>query len=287
MQQQALTEADLLYLIQKGRLKIVSTQPEERLNLAFLEAASERSSTAIIGRRATAALLIADIVQTADEYQLAKPDLRRGVGELAKLLAEQTKIPFAEILRLLMWPVEARRGALQPLLDRGSKGIASIGLAPFISRHIKRLVDKDVELEALVVSERVHIGHALNATVFPSRSEPPSLLVLMNIMADALNFYRSFNTRIAASWAGNEDRKAAGRLVMPSLPLFAFEPNVPIKEFLDTVCLSSTRDQGRALFGRLAALPDDQRAAEIARLDGELRRRFRATESIISKTRIR
>ena len=282
LQKQMLSEADLLYLIEKGRLKIISTQAEERLNLKFLEAASERNSTAIIGRRSTAAILIADIVLTADEYQLAKPDLLRGVGELAKLLGEQSGIDPDEILRILLWPVQARRGSLMPLLNRGSKGIASIGLAGFMSRHVKRLVDKDVELEALVLSERVHIGHALNATVFPNRSDPPGLLLLMNIMADALNFYRSFNTRVAVSWAGNEERKATGKLVMPPLPLFEFEPRVPIEEFLEAVRLHSTRAEGLALFGRLAALPEDQRADEIARLDAELRKRLRRSESAIS-----
>lgn len=55
-----------------------------------------------------------------------------------------------------------------------------------------------------------------------------------------------------------------------------------MKEHLDTVCLSSTRDKGQALFGRLAALSDEQRPAEIARLDAELRKRLRASESMIS-----
>lgn len=282
LKKQALTEAELLQLIEGGRLKIVSTQAEERLNLKFLEAAAERNPAAIIGRRTTAALLIADIVQTSDAYQLARPSLRRGIGELVKFLSAQTKLSPSEITHVLMWPVEARRNALLPMLDQGSKGIAAIGLAPFIARQFKQHAGKDIQLETLVISERVHIGHALNATVFPGRHEPPGLVTLMNIMADALNFYRSFNTRVAASWVGNEDRKAAGKLAMPALPLFEFDPRVPLAEFLDATRFASTRSKGRALFGRLSELSDEQRDAEIERLETELRKRLRASETLIS-----
>jgi sulfur relay (sulfurtransferase) DsrF/TusC family protein len=100
LQKQAITEDDLLFLIEKGRLKIVSTQAEERLKIPFLEAASERHPKAIIGRRTAAALLVADIVQTADEYRLARPDLYPAIGELAKVLSVACKVPADELLRL-------------------------------------------------------------------------------------------------------------------------------------------------------------------------------------------
>jgi hypothetical protein len=282
LQRQQVSESDLLTLVELGRVKIVMTQADERLNLKFLEAVSERHPTAIIGRRSTAALLIADLVQTADEYRLAKPDARYGVAELAKFFTKLTNIPHDEVMRLLLWPIEARRAALQPLLDRGSKGIAPVGLAPFLARNIKRVTNKDLELESLVVSERVHIGHALNATVFPNLYEPGGLILLMNAMADGLNFFRSFNTRVAASWAANEDRKFARKSVMPAIPLFEFEPGVPINEFLDSVSFSSTRNKGNALFGRLADMPDEQRTAEVVRLQTELRKRFKARDTVLS-----
>jgi hypothetical protein len=282
LQKQQISENELLSLIELGRVKIVMTQAEERLNLPFLEAASERNPTAIIGRRATAALLIADIVQTSDEYRLAKPDARYGVAELAKFFSTAANIPVEEVQRLLMWPVEARRAALQPLLDRGSKGIAPVSLAPFLARNIKRATEKDVELLALVGSERVHIGHALNATVFPNLYEPGGVSILMNAMAEGLNFFRSFNTRIAASWAANEDRRYAGKAIMPAIPLFEFEPGVPMKEFLDSVRFSSTRNQGNALFGRLAEMPDEQRAVEVIKLEADLRKRFKTRDTVLS-----
>ena len=64
--QQSLNEEDLLAAVELGRLRFVTTQPEERLSLPFLERVFDRESTAMFGRRTTAALLVADLVQTAD-----------------------------------------------------------------------------------------------------------------------------------------------------------------------------------------------------------------------------
>jgi hypothetical protein len=270
--QQGLTEHDLLFLIEKDRLKIVCTLPEERLDMAFLEAAAERNTAAILGRRMTAALVLADLVQTANEYRLNDEKLLAATGELSRVIADRVNLPADDLLRLFLWPLEARRSALLPLLDRGTKGIPVFGLGSFVSKNIKRLANRDIELEALVLSERVHLGHALSATVFPARNEPEGHTALMNVIGDGLNFFRSFNTRIAAAWVGNEDRKAAGVSILPPIPLFEFETDIPIEEFESTVAFTSTRTKGRALFNRLAGMPNEEREEEISRLSEAMRR---------------
>ena len=117
-----------------------------------------------------------------------------------------------------------------------------------------------------MVSEKVHIGHALNATVFPAREEPEGLQRLANAMGDALNFFRSFNIRIAAAWVGNVERKEAGRQLLPPLPLFEFDPAIPIEEILAAADRPVMRNRGRALFTRLVDMTDEQRFAEIEKL---------------------
>jgi hypothetical protein len=97
-------------------------------------------------------------------------------------------------------------------------------------------------------------------------------------MGNALNFYRSYNTRIAAAWVGNEKRREARVGIMPALPLFEFDPDVPIQEFHEATALGSTRTKGRALFSRLAELPSKLRQEEIQRLSAELRKQ-KARES--------
>jgi hypothetical protein len=269
---QAVTDNDLLTLIERGRLKIISTQAEERLKISFLAEAAERSPSAIIGRRTTAAMLIADIVQTADEYRLRDSKHYPAIGELSKVLSEKSGLPADQILEFILWPVQARRAAVWPLLDRGSKGIPPIGMGPFFATFIEKIGKKDLKLESLIISEKVHIGHALNATVFPPREEPEGLHRLANAMGDCLNFFRSFNTRIAAAWVGNVERKEAGKLLLPPLPLFEFDPAIPIEEILAATDRSVMRNRGRALFGRLADMTEEQRAVEIQNLNTALRR---------------
>ena len=168
LERQGLTETDLLHIVDAGRLRFVTTQPEERLNIPFLEAVFEHDSDAILGRRTTAALLVADLASIAELSYLNDPSLIP--ASALQLLAEKLSINLGvgadDLLRSFLWPLASRRGSLQGLLDRGSKGGPAIELAKVIAARVKAEVGVDVELEALVLSEAVHIGHALNATIF-------------------------------------------------------------------------------------------------------------------------
>lgn len=269
---QALTEADLLDLISAGRLKLLLTQAEERLNVPFLAAAGERSPTAIVGRRTAAAMLLADIVHTADEFRLNDPGYFAAIGELSRALAAQSGLPADKVLQFLLWPLEARRSAIGPFLTRGSKGVLPIGLGPHFGLMLKKLTGKDLELEAGMVSEKVHIAHAIRATAFPMREEPVGLHNIANSIGDALNFYRSFNTKIAASWTGNVERKNQGKVLLPPLPILEFDGAAPISDVLQATERPVMRNRARALFGRLADMTEEQRSREVDELNASLRR---------------
>ncbi len=172
LKSQALTNDDLLQLVGTGRLRILLTQPEERLNIPFLEAAGERSPDVIIGRRTAAAMIAADLVQTADRYSLNNPDHFAAIGQLAKMLAEKAELPAALVLRQMMWPIEARRDTVAALFNGGPKGMISSGLAQNIADVINKKTGKDVGFDLAMLSEKVHIAHAINATAFPMRQEP-------------------------------------------------------------------------------------------------------------------
>jgi hypothetical protein len=58
---QHLTEADLLELVESRHVRLVLTQPEERCNTNFLEAAYERNPATFVGRRTAAAVSAAVI----------------------------------------------------------------------------------------------------------------------------------------------------------------------------------------------------------------------------------
>ncbi len=268
---QHLTKEDLLNMVESGRLRIVSTQPEERLDIRFLEAIAERSPSAIFGRRTTAAMLMSDVAQTAAISHLNNPDFKQLAGPMAKAVAKAVGSSTEGLVQGLFWPLQARRSALQSTLDLGSKAGPALSLGRAIAAQIKAIRGIDLELEFSIFSETVHLGHALNATVYPRLDQSEGEVNLMSMIGGDLNFHRGFNTAIAATWAANERRRADGVTVMPALPLFDFE-HVPIAEFLADTRLGSTRRSGRALMSRLSDLSGEQREDEVRRLVDELRR---------------
>lgn len=265
-QQQRVTRDDVLKLIEAGRLRLVLSQPEERTDTLFLRAAHERNPSAVIGRLRAAAIAANDIVQTCNEYTFARPDLTRQVGELASLLAQDSKVPAEVISRLLLWPLHARRACLAPLMRRGLMGVANFSQGSILSDELKSALGNDYELEAVATSVGVHVAHTLNATLIPPTKEMAGWLEPRRIVGDRLNFYRSFNRRIAASWAENERRKERRVRILPPIPLFDFTKRAPIEDLIAATSLSSTRRQGRALVTRLAELPANQREAAMDRL---------------------
>ena len=275
LESQGLTEADLLAMVDAGRLKFVTTQPEERLDIPFLEAVFEHKAKAVLGRRTTAALLVADIVQTAELSLLNDPSLFPALGQLSREFALETGVEPNDLLHSLLWPLMGRRGGLQGLLDRGSKGGPALSLAKVIAALIKAKGGVDVELEALLFSEAVHIGHTLNATIFGPLNERKSYHLLKSSIGHLLNFHRNFNREFAVPWASNERRRADGLKILPPVPLFEFDRKIPIQEIIADSTLGSTRAKGRSLYARLAELPPEARQEEIDNLESALREQAR------------
>lgn len=275
LEQQCLTNADLLVAVESGRLKFVTTQPEERLYLPFLEEAYERNPSSILGRRATAALLVADVAVTAEKSFLNLTSVLPALTELSNLVAVGERVAPQRVLRGLLWPLSSRRDALQGLLDRGSKSGPALRLAELIAARLQAKTGLDFELETLVFSEAVHISHALNATLIGPVTEPPAFVLLKYWIGRHLNFHRHFNKQLAGSWKHNESNAATGVKLLPAVPLFEFDTSVPIQEILDDSILNSVRIRGRGLYSRLASLSESERVEEVEELNGALRARTR------------
>ena len=99
LEQQGLNDADLLHAVEYGRLRFVTTQPEERLRIPFLEEVHERKSTAILGRRTTAALLAADVSWTAEMSFLSDASVVSAMVELGNLVSEVEGVARPTVLR--------------------------------------------------------------------------------------------------------------------------------------------------------------------------------------------
>ena len=271
LDQQNLTEEDLLTAVELGRLRFVSTQPEERLQVPFLERICERKSTAIFGRRTTAGLLVADVVRTADTSFLRDNAVASALVELAHMVSDIEGVPLRKVIGGFLWPLASRRAALQGLLDRGSKAGPIIGLSELLSARLQARTGLDVELETLVFGESVHIAHALNATLFGPLTEPPGFTQLKYWIGRHLNFHSSFNQQRCASWLANERSMTSEEEEIPTVPLFEFDKAVPMREIVEDSALSSVRFKGRGLYTRLAKMSASERRTEIEQLSTMLR----------------
>lgn len=280
---QEISSDDLLKLIEADRVRILHSQPEERSDLAFLRDAYALNPRGVIGRRRSAALMVAEVVETANEYIFSQDNMRLQVLELIERIASDTNTPSVEIARYLLYPLQARRECFGPLIDKGLMAYASMGQGPAFAETYKRLCNKEVLLEAGSFGSHIHIAHMLDATYIPHTphdSYVSTWILPMRLMGERLNFYRSFNTRIAAAWATNERRKEERRFVLPPVPLFEFCRGASLEDILEITSVPSSRRKGRALISRLANLPPDEQAIEISKLQIDLKDKPRIFEAL-------
>ena len=268
---QGLTKADLLEMVSAGRLRILSTQPEERLDVPFLEEAYERNPKAVFGRRTTASLLLANVVHMAEQSLLNDPVLLPGLSEFSREFAPIIGIDPNEMLRGLLWPMGSRRGSLPSLLARGSKDGPVNSLSRLISARVQDATGLDIALEAYIFGEPVHIGHALDATVFGPIDEPTLYYKLKSVLGGYLNLHENFTGTLAESWIRNQRGKRTTRGTLPAVQVFEFDRHIPIREIIGDVSLSFTRKHGRGLYARLADLAEEERAQEIIKLNSKWR----------------
>lgn len=273
---QQITKEDLLYLIERDRVRIVMSQPEERCDVRLLEAAKERNPEGVLGRRKTAAMVLSDIVDTDRSYLFSKPELAKELQQVIGRLADNANTSKSEVARNLLFPRFARRSWVGAFQDLGTLGIEPYGQGGQFAEAWKRHhADSklDPSLEAYTFGHDIHMAHALGATFLPHGNGDDyvnSWILPMQLMGDRLNFYRAFNDKYAAVWAQNERLKMENQQgLLPPVPLFKFNRQAPIKD-IDAFTSTSTRLKGRSLVGRLSNLPFEARMIEIERLQQEL-----------------
>ncbi|QRF53148.1 hypothetical protein D4A92_17735 [Rhizobium rosettiformans] len=271
---QSVGPTELLQLIEAGRLRLVFSQPEERSDLGFIREAQEANPAAVFGRRRLAGLIIADAVETADEYILGRPENLGSLRNIIPVMAEELSVPIHELAQSILYPTCLRRASFLPFLKLGGMGLMGINQGSHFAETFKRIRGKEVLIEADTFGQAIHFAHVLNATYIPhgtGKDYVNSWLGPMQLFGDRLNFYRSFNSRIAAAWAENERIKAEGRaVVLPPVPLVDFDKRASLRDVLEYTSLPSDRRKARSLIGRLANLPESERQVEVERILQEL-----------------
>lgn len=269
---QSINQDDLLSLVEADRVRLIHSQPEERGDLGFLSEAKGINPNGVIGRRKTAALMIADIVETADEYLLGSSKVSEEIFELTRRMSEAWNIPHDELAKILFFPEYMRRACLEPFTDRGLMGLMNLGQGEIFSERVKRVTGKEIVLEAATFGQAIHTAHMLDATYIPiiSNSDYASSWIQpTRMMGELLNFYRSFNARIAPAWAANERHKIEKHPILPAIPLLDFKEDVTIQEIINLSQSNSDRFRGHALISKLSQLPENERPEEMRKLVSE------------------
>lgn len=265
---QRLSKDDFLYLVQKGRLKVINSQPETRLDFNFLNDIYQVDETAVISRRAISTLCATEIVLTNKQYILNDPDLENFITPLAEIISKKLQIDFNKVIGFFLWPKTALRNSFQSLNLSGTKGFPEFGVNNVIA-DIFLAGRKDhggkLEFEFTISSEPIHIAHALDATYFPfivennKYSDHP----YASVMGMMLNFFKHMNFLNLREYIEHFETIHSTNKTLDLINIFEINDYIPIDEFeKESSNLFQRRGLG-ALFSELRGLKTEERAIRI------------------------
>lgn len=254
---------EFIELIVRNRVKILLTQPERRYDLKFLYEVFEANPTAVISKRALAALEQIDIVEISDSYFFNDVDTIRELQSLCSIVSPNSeKAKF--LYEMLVWPIKARRTSFEQLHRAELFLTSSFGVNKAIEGQYKLKSKRDVTFDLTVNSSPIHLASALNATYFPFTAEDGYTdKPYAEAMGKLLNFYKLFSPANIRSLVGMDKNLHSG--IQPILPIEIMEFNeyIPITELEDVLNKDAVFPESRRLIDTIAKLPVEDREAKI------------------------
>lgn len=278
IKEQHLEVDDFLYLIEKGRIKIILTQYEQRYgDLGIFNEIYKVNRNGIVSRRGVSALQQIDINEIADNYFFSKVKDFKLLQQIAELAAENTAVEPRLIYEVLIWPMKAKRQSFEALQWKGNFGMMNIGVNKFTSQIVNKRLDRDLDLEFMVASGTIHLAHALNATYFPYKnSHGASDDFYVHLMGYFLNNFKK--TTVENIGNMNLDQT----YVPPLNPIDIWEINeyIHIDEFEDILSEAGGFQKGKMLMEQLAFLSPEARSSKIAEYNAEIKKLTRKKSQI-------
>lgn len=275
---QKITRNEILELVKRGRLKIINTQPEVRLDYGFINEAYSENPSAVISRRALAALAAIDLVELNESYIFSDPELDKYIYPLLKEISELTHTSVKAISNYLLWPKHALRNSLDTLNQSGPMGIARYGVnKPIMDSWPKNKDKEKYEFEFLVNSDQIHLAHALDATYFPfyidgeKYTDHPYALM----MGGLLNFYKSASYETLNQAFDLNEMKKINNPSLSLISTFDINDYIPITSFEEEVSSSVVRKGMSSLFSELSLLDESNRNERISEYNAEIDKTLR------------
>lgn len=123
---QKITENDILYLVEKGFIKFIMTQPEYRLNTDFLKKVLERKPDAIIGRRTIAAFCLSNLVEVKNNYIFSDSEYYDLLYVLVENVSKKLNLDRDILLKQFLFPSVYLRESLYPIFFKRNKKFCTV-----------------------------------------------------------------------------------------------------------------------------------------------------------------
>lgn len=243
----------------RGRLRLLVTQPEERLPLRLLEIVTERSPSSLIGRRAGAVYAMAMLSKRMGDFRARWPDAEKLARPLASALQPRLRIDQAAIERLLLEPIATYHEALTRLAGRDIKALPTyIGEDAWAVVKGAIRVDNTIDptLEFIVANLQMAIANIFGAEL--AVSDRQAYLHLPCHMLGAVHAASSREMHSAVSTS----HTSQGMFINPATPIFEFSELRPMEKLLELVTAQDAAIANSILCD-LASLPAEDRQARV------------------------
>lgn len=254
LENQKITRDEILYLSKCGRLKIINTQPEIRLDIDLLRCIYKESPNSIISRRAVATLCAIDMVELNDGYIFNDPDMFELLLSISAEVSSEMKQGPSDFLKHFFWPKYALRNSFGELNKSGTKRIAAYGINSLFNSF-----DTKLKFEFNINSEQIHIAHALDATYFPFVAESGySDSLVSSTISKFLNMYKCLNFKKYKEYLSLE-KPSISNPTQELVKIFEVSEFSTIESFEDETRRIGVRENMHSLFKKLSSLSEEER----------------------------
>ena len=274
LRDQKISKDEILHLVERGRLIILNTQPESRLDYGFLNEVYQTNSTAVVSRRALSALCAMDLVEMNKSYLFSDPELTKILFPMMQEIVSITGQDIKTISNFLLWPKQALRVSLDALNEAGPMGISQYGVNQPIIKELSFKNKDAIEFEFIVHSEQIHLAHALDATYFPffidgqKYSDHPYALMMGNM----LNYFKTTNIENLRSAFDVEYIQRRENFSLDLISSFDINDYISIRDFEDEIASRVVRNGMNSLFSELSLLDIEQRNERISFYNSEVQK---------------
>ena len=193
---QKVNSDEIIQLCKENKVIFILPQPSFRYDFDFLNELYKINPNCILSRRALSALIICDLVEINKNYFIKTMGIADCVYEISEIIREIDKsYEKADLYNIFMWPQKALRSALEVFLFGSTYKVAVFGINNLFTDMLNEEQKKEIELEFVINSDKVHLSSALNSQYFPHfenfEGKMYSNRTITSIMGNMLNFYKN------------------------------------------------------------------------------------------------